>query len=371
MKSLIRMTMVFILTTAFSFSVGCDLISGLSSKEKSFLKNDGEEAPLFDPIDPNLLSPPETQGTTGQFLIDRTKLPTAQIRFTPEGEGDIRSIAFTPDSRFLISVSYGDFTIRLWNAEDSSEVDSVKMNYRPTGMDISPDGKMFVITDAYGHVTLWSLDRDRIGSPEGIGVIGPHPAVSFSPTGNLFVTASSDNKTSEVAIWSLAEKTIIRRITTPEIIRSLAFSPSGELLAAGSRTNKLTLWDLRNGKGRTYTIPKVDKNSDVSSLAFSPDGKYLATGHMDSSITVWDVEDRKEVHNFFAPNASTSAVRFSPDGGILATANQDTIHIWDAKTAQPVGVLRGHRTNPRCIAFSPDGRMLASGNEDNSIIIWR
>lgn len=372
MKHLIRISLSFILISATFLSGGCDFVSGLFPKEISLSEKIGEKAPSFDPLDPSLLIPPETKGMTGKFLIERTKLPTAQLKLAPEGEGDVRIIVFTPDSRFLISVSYGDFTIRLWNTKDGSEADMVKMNYRPTGMDISPDGKMFVTTDAYGHVTLWSLDQNRIGSPEGIGILGPHPVVTFSPNGKLFVTASSDNKTSEVAIWSLAEKNIIRRIATPEPIRSLAFSPSGEILAAGSRTNRLTLWEIRKGKGRTYTISKVDKNSDVSSLAFSPDGKYLATVHMDSSITIWDVASRKEVHNFFVRNSSTFAVKFSHDGEIFATANHDSfIYLWDTKTAQQVGVLKGHATYPTCIAFSPDGRTLASGDLKNNIIIWR
>ncbi len=331
----------------------------------------GEDAPSFEPVEAVFISPGPLYGIAGAepFLKDRTT-PGLSPSILTGHEGEVTGLIFSPDGRFLISSSYGDYTIRLWDANDGKELQVIKSENRPVGMDISPDGAMLLFTDASGNITILPVSFDKLGAPQTINAqVGHNSSIKVSPNGRMFATASFDKV---VTIWNLTDKTLLRRIETPEPLRDVAFSPSGEILAVSSATNKLTLWNLREGKGRTYKISKVDAKSDVGRIDFSPNGKYLATAHMDSSITVWDVEKQKEAHNFYVPNSSTWAVRFSPDGRIFATANQDTlIHIWDTETAQAVTVLKGHSASPRSIAFSPDSKALASGGEDKNIILWR
>ncbi len=331
----------------------------------------GEAAPSFEPIDAALASPHQLYGMTKAevFIKDGAEPPSEQ--FTLKGhEGEVTGLVFTPDGRFLISSSYGDFTIRIWDIQNRLEVQMVKSKRRPLGLDISPDGQTIITTDAYENITFWPFVYNRIEEPQEISAKAGHvSSAAISLNGSLFATASFDKF---INIGNAVERTVLRKIDTPEPMRSIAFSPSGELLAAGATTNKFTLWNLREGKGRTYTISRVDRNSDVRSIVFSLNGRYLATGHMDSSITIWDVEKQKELHNFFVPNASTWAVRFSPDGKILATAHHDkSIYLWDVKTAKRLAVLSGHAGAPRSLAFSPDGKTFASGGEDNNIIIWQ
>ena len=237
-------------------------------------------------------------------------------------------------------------------------------------MDIVPNGHSLLVTDVYGNLVLFPVFDGHIGNPEMISSeLGHNSSVSVSPNGNLCATASFDRF---ILIFDLTKKKLLRRIDTEDPMRSVAFSPSGEILAAGTTTNKLLFWKMQEGKGRMYTISKVDPQSDVSSISFSPSGKLLATGHMDSSITVWNLETQNEIPNFYVPKASTWAVRFTRDGNVLASAHQDgVIYLWDSTSARKITVLKGHDADVRTIAFSPDGSTLASGGGDRKIILWK
>ena len=71
-------------------------------------------------------------------------------------------------------------------------------------------------------------------------------------------------------------------------IWSVAYSPNGRTLATGSgnRTEggKLILWDVLTGKPR-FILPQP---REVRSLAFSPDGEKVAAGGWDNTVRIYE-----------------------------------------------------------------------------------
>ena len=69
-------------------------------------------------------------------------------------------------------------------------------------------------------------------------------------------------------------------------VNSVAFSPGGTTLAAGSTDGTVRLWDMATHRQiTTLTGP----TGAVNSIAFSPEGKTLATGNADHTVRLWDV----------------------------------------------------------------------------------
>ena len=69
---------------------------------------------------------------------------------------------------------------------------------------------------------------------------------------------------------------------------SVAFSPDGQMLAAGDAGGHVSLWDIASGR-RTATL---SQGSPVYSVAFSPNGQTLAAGGSAGKIGLWNIAER-------------------------------------------------------------------------------
>ena len=106
---------------------------------------------------------------------------------------------------------------------------------------------------------------------------------AFSPTGrNLAVSAGN-----AVLLWDLASGQTLRCFgSTSTLSSSVAFSPDGRLLAAGSADGLVYLWDTATG---TELIEQEGHRGPVQSVSFTRDGKTLISGGTDTTALVWDV----------------------------------------------------------------------------------
>jgi WD40 repeat protein/transcriptional regulator with XRE-family HTH domain len=151
-------------------------------------------------------------------------------------------------------------------------------------------------------------------------------------------------------------------------ILSLAFSPDGQLLAAGTTKGEVRLWQAVTGQ--PHLICEGHTNW-VQSVAFSPNGRMLASGGTDQAMRLWDVSTGRCLKVLSGQTNRIRSVAFSPDGRLLASGGVDrTVRLWDVGTGQCVQMLQGHTDKIRSVAFSPDGRLLASSGNDRTVRLW-
>jgi WD40 repeat protein/tRNA A-37 threonylcarbamoyl transferase component Bud32 len=200
-------------------------------------------------------------------------------------------------------------------------------------------------------------------------------SVAFSPDGTILASASYDHT---VKLWdaqSGQERASLKGHT--DSVYCVAFNPDGKTLASGSQDGTVKLWDPRSGQERTTLRGHM---GPVCAVAFSPDGNTFATGSgkigeqgkpLPGEIKLWDVPSGRERTTLRGHTSTVFSVCFSPDGKTLASGSDDeTIKLWDAHSGQERATLKGHKGYVPCVMFSPDGKTLASASYDSTIKLW-
>lgn len=117
----------------------------------------------------------------------------------------------------------------------------------------------------------------------------------------------------------------------------------------------------------------------IWTLAWNPSGTILASSGADKSIRLWakDATDKWNCVSILTESHSKSIRRlcWSPCGQYLASASFDaTVCLWrrncsDSSWATVVN-LEGHESEVKSVAWSSDGRYLASCGRDRTVWIW-
>jgi WD40 repeat protein len=116
------------------------------------------------------------------------------------------------------------------------------------------------------------------------------PSLAFAPTGNVLAAGCRDPGGSEpyqVQFYDLTTGAI--RPTqgghTNAIVR-VAFSLDGTLLASGDASGIVKLWDMATG---AELREMLGHSADITTMAFSPDGATLASGDWHGTVVLWNV----------------------------------------------------------------------------------
>lgn len=190
--------------------------------------------------------------------------------------------------------------------------------------------------------------------------------VALSPNGKLLAAGTT---TGEVRIWQAETLTpLFTCAGHVDDVRSVAFSPDGHLLVSGSEDYTLRIWNTATGQCLRIVH---GHSAPIYSVAFSPDGWTIASGSEDKMVRTWDATSGESVALLQGHTGRVRSLAFCIDGNVLASCGEDTrIYLWSMKTGERVARLDGHQKIVRTLAYSPQTTLLASAGNDMTICLW-
>src|SRR5262249_6057257 len=104
------------------------------------------------------------------------------------------------------------------------------------------------------------------------------------------------------------------------------------------------------------------------SLGLSPDGRYLATGDDSGRLSIRDLKGGKGLRHLRDQGSPILAVSWCPKDRLLATGDSTgTIDIWDPSQGARLKPLRGRDRAVHALARPPDAPRLAVGGAEGNV----
>jgi WD40 repeat protein len=173
-------------------------------------------------------------------------------------------------------------------------------------MALAPDGTRLYLVDNWNRVHALALEEDRPRwldwsleirartlalSPDGRTLAIADRGRPGNPPDGRSLTSDRGQPGSVALIdTSRGIETARLRPTTSEDegqISSLAFTPGGRDLAAGTQQGLIDVWSLDHPAAPRIHLP--GHRGSVNALAFDPQGRHLASGGSDRTVAVWDL----------------------------------------------------------------------------------
>lgn len=151
------------------------------------------------------------------------------------------------------------------------------------------------------------------------------------------------------------------------VVTGIAIRPGmSEAIVVGD-DHTLHMVDINNGR----LIQTLPGHEDwIRTIAFSPKGDVLLTAGSDRRILKWDLETQRW-GIFASGNASIEAIAYSPDGELVAAVGfESKLRIFDGRTGRGLATIDCPCSDLRTVAFSEDGTKLAAAGRSGQLLIW-
>jgi len=327
-----------------------------------------------------------------------------KITFEMSLEGhkeDVESVAISSDNKYVVSYSYYDNEMKIWDLERGKCLRTLK-NVK-SGIAISSDNKYIVYKTRNYIIKIWGLETRK-----GLRTLKGHKGFIYVvaiTSDNRYIVSTSDDKT--IKIWDLETGKCLKTLENGRYVDMAVITSDNKYIVSGSYDETIKIWDFEIGK----CLRTLEGHNDtICALAISSDNKYIVSGSWDETIKIWDFETGKCLRTVEVHNSTIKAVAISSDNKYIVSTSTDetvkiwdlergkcletlkdileiaitsdnryivyinrmdeTIKIWDFETGKCLRTLEGHKKYINTVAITSDNRYIVSGSDDKTIKIW-
>jgi len=307
--------------------------------------------------------------TADSTKVDLWDVATGKRSFVDVGVGTSRHY-WSPDSRTLAGVA--GKTIHLWDPDSGYSTGKLEGCSTELSLAWSPNSKILVsVTEKYRTIQLWDVEQQQLlQTLEGYeGVL--ENVFAWSLDGKT-LSVWQDGKI--IRIWDIESCKQIASIphrghTNYPRFFPMALSPDGTILAVAMYGDGIALYDVHSQKLREELDLPVT-NPRTSFLRWSSDGKQLISAHTNNTLRYWDVASglQMKCNRMQGGSSRVERMALSQSGKVGATVTIDgSIYLWEAETGNAVGtvVLFPDRQH---LLVSPDGHYRTTLDTEKDLV---
>ncbi|KAI9716438.1 MAG: hypothetical protein M1812_005333 [Candelaria pacifica] len=216
--------------------------------------------------------------------------------------------------------------------------------------------------------SLYTTLRTQVyNDPAGRGPGSALRSIAWSPTGTLIATGSASRV---LRVWN-PEKASVKNSTELKGhnggIECVAWNPIVEAqLASCSTDGTVRFWDVRSNA----SIAEVKIGGEGLTLAWAPDGDVLMVGRKDDSLVPIFTSTMTASEPLQQP-IQTNQTTFSHSGQeLFLTTGDGRVKIVDYPAMSTLHTLYAHTSACCAIELCPRGKNLAVGGSDALISLW-
>lgn len=296
------------------------------------------------------------------------------------------SLAFSPDSRFLVTAGHGvTRKIRFWDAITGDEVEKKIPEHdlkHIWAIAFSPDAEWFAFSDgtSLGLCHWGSLEDakfDKVVRLHG-GFKGAFQSIAFSDD-NKYLLAATNN--GSVTIWNMASKTIAFNARRHDgMILTAAFVP--EFKSNGGapfpkslvylRGNEVVFEHWKDRPVHELRLP-LDKKNPVRLVTFDAKNARAALACADGKVLSLNLSGDPAPKDLGNPKGSLAVMAVSGDGQrLVGVADDCSIYVWDMANGKLAPIIPGAvgKTPPSKVACDHLGEQLAFVSDDGTVEVW-
>lgn len=282
----------------------------------------------------------------------------------PGTKSDLSAVCFLADNRHLATVAADDDSLRIWDVESAALAREKRLTSRGGGyLSPTPDHRGVIVTardnsfhifpDPLGDIDLQLVLRNTL----------PNNQRTIVTTDGRRMFCNGNDRT--LGVWDLEEGRIVATSQSPnDTIAFLALTPDGRHVVSTGWWS-INYWDAQTGEYQRG-LSTVENNA---CLAFSGDGRLIAAGSASGAVRVYEVGPSRARRRYDGA-ATRCAASLSPNGRVLGVGDAaGMMRLWDTMRGDLLAEWQAAAGRVYFANFDRRGERVASG-APGLLAIW-